>query len=126
MFSEIERFYEPICVLDTIQDNGFAGMSRNDLGFLCGCIKRFNPQKIVEVGVSAGGTMAVIMECCRVIGLDPEIFSVDISKHWYQNAQKQTGYVIEDLKQREEFRNIKHTFLLGETLGSAIERVGGY
>ena len=124
MFNKIERFYEPINILDTIEHNGYAGMSKNDLGFLCGCIKRFKPKKIVEVGVSAGGTMAVIMESCRILGIDSEIFSVDISKQWYQNTEKNTGYVVEILKQREEFRNVNHTFLLGETLGSAIEKIG--
>lgn len=124
MFHEIERFYEPISVLDTIDNNGYTGMSVNDLGFLCGCIKKFKPKKIVEVGVSAGGTTAVIMECCRILGINPEIYSVDISTRWYVDTNKATGYVVNELKEREEFKNINHTFLLGATLGSMIEKIG--
>lgn len=36
-------------------------MSPFDSGFLCGLMKKYRPKRILEVGVSAGGTTSIIL-----------------------------------------------------------------
>ena len=38
-------------------------MTEFESAFLCGVLNKFKPKKILEVGVAADGTTAVIMQC---------------------------------------------------------------
>lgn len=50
--NSVEMYCEPIEILDRLRGN--SEMSRKDLGFLCGLIKKYKPKKIVEIGVAGG------------------------------------------------------------------------
>ena len=43
-------------------------MSEFESAFLCGLLNKFQPKKILEVGVAAGGTTAIILQCMKNIG----------------------------------------------------------
>lgn len=64
-------FYEPVVILDQLTSEYSAEMSNDQLAFLCGLIEEYRPNKIVEVGVSAGGTTAVILKCISMLKLKP-------------------------------------------------------
>ena len=66
----------------------YAEMSEWQLSFLCGLLKNNNPKKIVEIGVSAGGTTAVIMETLRLMDSNAKLYSVDYSVDFYRNNAK--------------------------------------
>ncbi len=55
MFRTVELFLDPIDIFDKIGERK-SELSNKELGFICGLIRMFKPKKIVEVGVSAGGT----------------------------------------------------------------------
>ena len=74
-----EVFWEPLDILESLSFSA-AEMSKWQLAFLCGLIKENKPKKIVEVGTSAGGTAAVLMNCVHMLGLDAEIYAVDINE----------------------------------------------
>jgi predicted O-methyltransferase YrrM len=121
----MELYSEPLNILSEFENNGYSGMSDNDLGFLCGAIEKFKPSKIVEVGVSAGGTTAVIMECCKRINLSASIYSVDVSKKWYKDVSKETGFVATEYIEKGLLSSeVSHKFVLGKTLAKAIEEIG--
>ena len=63
----IEMYNAPISVLENYTEMGLSGMSINDLSFLCGLIKKFKPKKIVEIGVAAGVSTTVILECLKLL-----------------------------------------------------------
>lgn len=46
--------------------------------------KKEHPQKIVEVGIAAGTTTAIIIECLEELGTPYEMFSVDYSEKYYR------------------------------------------
>ena len=48
--------------------------------FLCGLMKENRPKKIVEVGVSAGGTTGVILHCLKMLNIKSEMYSVDLEE----------------------------------------------
>jgi predicted O-methyltransferase YrrM len=97
MIKDVELFYEPLEILDKLSQNG-AMMSRDEHAFLCGLIRTYRPKKIVEVGVSRGGTTAVLLNCISSLNLEAELFSVDISERCYVDTSRQTGYLGEESK----------------------------
>ena len=69
MNGTIELYKEPLKVKDNLSENG-TEMTELQLSMLCGLIKEYRPEKIVEVGVAAGGTTAIILNCLSLIELD--------------------------------------------------------
>lgn len=92
---KIETFTEPLEIRERLTENG-EEMGEHQVSVLCGLIKEYRPQKIVEVGVAAGGTTAVILNCISLLGLDTEVYSVDISERYYRDKSKETGYLAEE------------------------------
>lgn len=90
-----EMFLEPKKILDKIAQ-GESEMTEWQLGFLCGLIKQKKPKKILEIGVAAGGTTAVILNCVAQLDLDTEVFSIDINEKLYSDNTKDTGYLTEE------------------------------
>lgn len=102
--------------------DAFVEMTENELAFLCGLIKKFMPHKIVEVGVAAGNTTCVILECIKQLGIDSELISVDVRETYYRDDTKLTGYVVEE-KIKEDDRR-KHILYRGKLLPEVIEKIG--
>ena len=126
-YKEVELYYEPRAVCKSTYDwpGNQPEMSVFDSAFLCGLIKEKRPHKIVEVGISAGATTAIILKCIQLLALEDEceVFSVDISKPYYKNNGKRSGYLADELL-NEEGGHFKHTFLLGKRLPEVIDRIG--
>lgn len=97
VFNEYEMFYKPLEICGILTEK-LAEMSDMQLAMLCGLIKEYKPKKIVEVGVAAGGTSAVILNCISVLGMDTEVYSVDVSEDYYRDMKKKTGYLAEECK----------------------------
>lgn len=57
MFKSVDLFYEPRKIILPKIDApaGEPEMSEFDSAFLCGIIKKFRPNKIVEIGAAGGG-----------------------------------------------------------------------
>lgn len=114
--NEVELYSEPrnkiLPLLPEI--NGEPEMSPFDSAFLCGAIRKFKPNKIVEVGIAGGGTTAIILQCIHMIGLDKcNMYSIDYSERFYRDNTFRSGHLggvalelIPELKDR-------HKFLLG-------------
>ena len=95
---ELDELYkEPLKVKDNLSENG-TEMTELQLSMLCGLIKEYRPEKIVEVGVAAGGTTAIILNCLSLIELDTWVYSVDLSERYYRDTSKKTGYLAEEYK----------------------------
>lgn len=88
-----ESFSEPIEILDKMAYQGKSEMTEWQLKFVCGLIKQKRPRKILEIGVAAGGTTAVLLNCISLLGLDAEVFSIDVNEKLYSDNSKCTGYL---------------------------------
>ena len=75
------------------KESEFIEMSEFESAFLCGLLKQYKPKSILEVGCSAGGTTALILE--TVLENGSEVFSVDITEKWYKNPAHNTCFVAE-------------------------------
>ena len=93
-----ELFEEPQNILELVNyefGNNYAEMTCWQLSFLCGLIKKYSPRKILELGVSAGGTSAVLMNTLTILGSEAKYYSVDIAENYYVDERQKTGFVAE-------------------------------
>jgi len=72
MYKEIEPFYEPLDIFEKI-GKCESELSKDEMGFICGIIKKFYPCKIVEIGVS-GGYYLCDYELSRQVGIGIQCF----------------------------------------------------
>lgn len=123
MISNIELFYEPVKILNQLSNEYTAEMTEGQSAFLCGLIKKYRPSKLVEIGVAAGGTTAVMLNCIHMLGLKTRFFSVDLLENFYQNPNKKTGYLAEEFKAILN-EPVHHTLYTGKYAVEQIEQIG--
>ena len=103
-------------------------MSESESAFLCGLIKKFRPKKILEVGVSAGGTTPIILQCLEDIGEKYKMYSIDVLEKYYRNPEKEAGFIAKQAKETffvgDNKLHGEHKFLLGKTLPLVIDDIG--
>lgn len=68
-------------------------MSNSEIWFLKHFIKEYHPKKIVEVGIASGGNTVNLL---KWKDKDAELFSIDVSKHWFRDKSKLTGFMAMD------------------------------
>lgn len=96
-------------------------MTYKERCFLNGIIRQNKPKKILEVGVSAGGSSAVILNSIKDCD-EARLYSVDYSERWYIDDSKHTGFAIDS-----QFSHLKDKWQLytGGTTAKFIEQIGG-
>lgn len=114
-----EMYYEPEKVLD-IFSHQESEMNCEQLAFLCGLIKEKLPKRIVEVGVAAGGTTCVILECVKKLGLASVVYSVDLSDNYWQEPSMKTGYMLDALP--DSYKE-KHRLITGKYLVECLQEI---
>ena len=130
MFNNIDLYNEPLSVYDKFsQYKDYCEMSEFEQAFLCGMIKNAHPKKVVEIGVSAGGTTAVILNCLAMLGEDVRMYSCDLNKTYYRDSSKPVGFVAEELKpyilDRESGQaKVNHTILSGGYAPEFLPEIG--
>lgn len=75
-------------------------MSDFESAFLCGLIREKKPKKIVEFGIAAGGTTAIMLECLSLLGVaeTTELYSIDCRELFYRGNGEKSGYLAEEYK----------------------------
>ena len=127
-YNEPKLFYEPIdkpySIMKPIIHGAKGEMSREDQATICALIRDNLPKKVLEVGVAAGGTTAVVMNCLQIVSEDAEMYSVDLNTRYYRDPEKaETGYLYRQAEKEIDFK-IKHEFLLGKSLPFWIDKIG--
>lgn len=82
---------------ETFFDNGIAAaseMDRADIALLLDALARRKPAKVLEIGISAGGTTAMLLEA---LPKSSSLYSVDIKKMHYKDPTKETGHIADAL-----------------------------
>ncbi len=108
-------------------DDGFfknSEMTKDQLEFLCGLVRDFQPKKIVEVGVAEGATTSILFRCLDKLGLNAEVFSVDLNNQLYYDKSKQTGFFAKEYLEKNQ-TGVKHQMLLGKYLPEWLDHIGG-
>lgn len=101
-------------------------MSAFDRAFLCGLIEKYRPRKMVEAGIAAGTTSAVILNCLGTLELETVCYSIDVCENYYRDSSRKSGYVIDEVKYKiKNYNKINHKMLLGKSLPERLEEIGG-
>lgn len=101
------------------ENRKFCEMSEFDIAFLCGILKKYKPLNILEIGVSAGATSAIILELIKKYDLPLSLTSVDKNSDWYRDNQLRTGFRVKAL----HGANIQHQLFTGNYLPEIIENL---
>lgn len=130
IYQEIKLYEEPLELLNQWREKKIittrgALMKDEEIAFICGLIKKIAPRKLVEVGVAAGGTSAVILKCIDLLKLNTQMYSVDLAEKYYfgRNENRNSGYLIDYLKECNVNLS-KHKLLLGKVLASRLDEIG--
>lgn len=130
MPEKIELYKEPLTIYDQFsQYRHYCEMSEFEQSFLCGMIKNAHPKKVVEIGIAAGGTTAVILNCLAMLGGDVQMYSCDLNNTYYRDASKPVGFVAEELKPhifsgKETEGKVSHTVLSGGYAPEFLPEIG--
>lgn len=121
MYNKVNLFHEN---LDDYQQEliEYSEMSNFERDFLCGMLKWKRPHKIVEIGVSAGATTAVILSCLKTLNISCEMYSVDLERKWYKNNSFETGFVVKNHMEIDS--SVDHRFILGRPIPCVIDEIG--
>lgn len=116
--------YQKVKLFHQVTENeDYSEMTAFQRDFLCGMLREKKPQKVLEIGVSAGGTTAVVLECLKNLGLKSKMYSVDVSKAWYRSDKRETGFIAKRyIKQKSS--DIQHEFILGKSIPYVIDKIG--
>ena len=88
--------------------------------FLNGVIRKYKPKKVVEMGVSAGGSAALILNAIKDIP-NAKLYSIDRYTNWCGNHSKLTGWSVKE--KYPELMN-KWTLYTGKTTAEFMETIG--
>ena len=83
-------------ILDRLDDYylEFNEMTKQECQFLNSLILRNKPIKILELGVSAGGSSVILLNAIKE-NEKAKLYSIDYSNHWYKNKDYKTGFVLD-------------------------------
>lgn len=120
----LELFYEPRKIIMPKLDNpyGEPEMSEFESAFLCGCLKKHHPKKILELGIAGGATTAIILQCMSMISSNYILHSVDLSEKFYRDKNKQSGFLAKESYQY--LTEVNHKFHLGQYITECLDEIG--
>ena len=123
--NEVELYFEPLKqILPHLEKYpNEPEMSKFESAFLCGLLKMSKPKKILEIGVAAGGTTAIILQCLKCLNADSKMYSVDISDKFYIDPARETGFLAKEAIERLQYKN--HQFFFGGGVAKYIDKIGG-
>ena len=97
----------------------YSEMTDQDRNFLNSLILREKPKKIVEIGVSKGGSSGIILNAIKNLD-DAHLYSVDLNKECYSLKGKLTGFLMDSFPDLKK----KWTLLTGGTIYDYIDKIG--
>jgi hypothetical protein len=79
--------------------------SNEEREFLNALILRNKPQKLLEIGVSQGGTSIVMLNAIKDFA-NAKLYSIDLYTNWYKNVELKTGYFVDRYPQLKNKWNL--------------------
>lgn len=70
-------------------------MHFTEQAFLNGLIRKYKPKKILELGVSAGGSSVIMLNASKDIK-GSKVYSIDKLNYYYKNHKKKPGYLVKE------------------------------
>lgn len=105
--------------MDDVARSSVSEMSDMELKFLTSLVRLANPKKVLELGVSAGGTTKVLLD---ELPRETLFFSVDLLDYYYREKSKPVGYIAREMY--NQARHAKWKLFPGQDITACIEDIG--
>ena len=83
-------------------------MSEEEIWLIKHLIEKYNPRKIVEIGISAGGNTVNLLNWKDD---DAQLFSIDLAENWYKDSTKLSGFMADDVENIDTVHAMPGEFL---------------
>lgn len=125
-FKIIELVYEPRTVaLATIDSKNYQPeMTQFESAFLSGVIKTIRPKKVVEIGVAAGATSAIILESLESFSDEYICYSLDLRAKFNKDSSKSTGFLSSQYKEKKPLLKGIHEIITGKFAVESADLIG--
>ncbi|MEI0495514.1 class I SAM-dependent methyltransferase [Brachyspira intermedia] len=117
----LDKIIDTLNLQTNVGHGQISEMSDLQKRFLNGIIRQNKPKKIVEFGVAAGGSSAIILNAIKDIE-GSKLYSLDYSKMYYVDKSKETGWAV---KEKFPYLTNKWELYTGGIGAKFIEDVGG-
>ena len=109
-------------ILNSIQDrlDKYIELQPEEQKYFNGLLRKYKPKKVVEIGVSAGGSSALILNAIKDIP-NAKLYSIDRYYVWYFNHTKPKGWLVNE--KFPEFLD-KWTLYIGKDAAEVMETIG--
>jgi len=94
-------------------------MTREERQFLNGLVRYHKPRKILELGVSAGASSAVLL---NAVDNGATVHSIDYLPHWYRDPNKKSGFLVSERLPELE---VNWHIYRGGTAACFMDEIGG-
>ena len=108
-------------ILSPIQDKlkTYIEINLYEQKFLNGIVRKYKPKKIVEIGVSQGGTAVLMLNAIKDLK-DSKLYSIDRNEKNYRHPERKTGWIV---KEKFPYLSDKWKLYIGNT-AEHIESIG--
>lgn len=131
-FIEEELFYEPREKALKLMNNfpNEPEMTEFESAYLSGLIRKFKPNKLLEIGIAAGATTGIIIQALletRERNEDIKFYSIDLNKIYYREhgqslEGKKSGFLVDIMRSNTDIW-INHTCILGKTVCESFNEI---
>lgn len=114
-----------LTILNNLSEKSQKSLSDENLNWICELIKKYQPKRILEIGVSTGGSTAVYLNCLQSLGLKSELISVDSEIiATYKKGQPTIGAEIDELSPFLNLTNFK--LIKGKYICEVVNEIGTF
>lgn len=103
------------------KNSKYIELTLDEQKFFNGLLRKVKPKKVVEIGVSSGGSANLILNAIKDIE-GAKLYSIDLSTKAYKFPSKEVGFAV-----KENFPELmnKWTLFKGGVTSEFIEKIGG-
>lgn len=110
-------------ILNKLKNKTQKSLSDENLFWICSIIEKYKPKRILEIGVSTGGSTAVYLNCIKKLNLDCELVSIDKETiAFYKKGKPQVAAEVLELKEYLDLEKFK--LIKGKLLPEVVDDIG--
>lgn len=100
-------------------------LSDENVIWICSLIGKYKPKRILEVGVSTGGSTSVYLKCIQELGIGSHLISIDSQKiATYKRGQPIIGCEIYELREYLDLSEFE--LITGKIIPEVVDNIGTF